>query len=108
MQRVLYMPLLKKWFDMIAAGIKLEEYRELTKYWKSRLMNAGQMAAGSFKRFDIVRFTNGYGKKCPSIDVEWLGTKIGEGRKEWGAISGKQYFVILLGKILSKKLTGTC
>ena len=34
---VLRLTLKKKWFDMIAAGIKKEEYREWKPYWFNRL-----------------------------------------------------------------------
>lgn len=32
----LTLPLKKKWFDLIKAGIKKEEYRECSDYWISR------------------------------------------------------------------------
>ena len=36
--RILYLPLKKKWFDMIVSGIKKEEYREINEYWTKRLV----------------------------------------------------------------------
>ena len=34
----LHLSLKKQWFDMTKAGIKTEDYRELTPYWLKRLM----------------------------------------------------------------------
>ena len=34
--KTLTLPLKKKWFDMIKAGIKKEEYRECSSYWINR------------------------------------------------------------------------
>ena len=34
----LRLPLKKKWFEMTKAGIKTEDYREITPYWLKRLM----------------------------------------------------------------------
>lgn len=35
--RVLYLPLKAEYFDAIAAGVKAEEYRLCTPYWRKRL-----------------------------------------------------------------------
>lgn len=37
--KVLHLTLKKQWFDMIASGEKLEEYREIKPYWVSRLID---------------------------------------------------------------------
>lgn len=75
---------------MIAAGIKKEEYRERTVYWHKRLN----------QQFDAVEFTLGYPPKGDTsrrmrFEIEHIG--IGTGVLEWGAESGKKYFVIKLG-----------
>lgn len=31
----------KQWFDMIASGVKKEEYRDIKPYYTSRFMNIG-------------------------------------------------------------------
>ena len=36
---MLTLPIKKKWYDMIIAGIKQEEYREIKDYYDSRLLN---------------------------------------------------------------------
>ena len=35
----LRLPLKKKWFEMTKAGIKTEDYREVTQYWCKRLLH---------------------------------------------------------------------
>lgn len=32
-KKVLNLSVSKQWFDMISAGVKTEEYREIKKYW---------------------------------------------------------------------------
>ncbi len=95
----LELTLKKKWFDMILAGIKLEEYREVKTFWKSRLMND----FGTFRDYSFVRFKNGYASNAPEITLEWLGTKLGEAVPEWSDNWQGECFVISLGKILSTK-----
>lgn len=102
--RILHLTL-KKWpFDMIASGIKKEEYRDDKPYWWTRLTSTTSIGGGMRKdnEYDVVRFKNGYGKNAPEIDVEWKGLSMGVGNTEWGA-SGKKQFIIKLGKILSIK-----
>lgn len=94
-ERVLHLTLHKRYFDMIASGEKPEEYRELKAYWFKRLTYIGE-----FRKFEYIVFTNGYATDAPRIVVECKGISIGEGRSEWGAISGERYFVIKLGEIL--------
>ena len=96
----LTLSLKRKWFDMIKSGVKKEEYREINRYWISRLVAAMVPFTGtvlSFTNFDTLVFTLGYPKaddterrllfKNPRI-------RIGEGKPEWGAEPGKQYFII--------------
>lgn len=91
---------------MIASGEKKYEYRELKYYWKIRLEETYyeidyDSPVDGFKHFDIVRFKNGYGKNARTMDVEWKGVSIGEGRKRWGAEIGIKYYCIRLGKIIT-------
>ena len=37
--KILYLPLKKEWYEMIERGDKREEYRENTRYWKTRLID---------------------------------------------------------------------
>lgn len=102
-KRVLHLTLKKKWFDMIASGKKKEEYRELKTYWLVRLKRGAKtsITQGDFILFDYIHFTDGYNRPR-SINVKFEGTLIGEGKQEWGAEPGQQYFVIKLGDIIDK------
>ena len=44
--KTLYLPLKKEWYEMIEAGIKKEEYREESPYWRRRLINATRPSIG--------------------------------------------------------------
>lgn len=100
MRNTLYLPLKKKWFDMIKSGEKKEEYREINRYWIGRLVAAMVPFTGtvlSFTIFGTLVFTLGYPKaddaerrlefKNPKIRLDY-------GQPEWGAEPGKKYFVI--------------
>lgn len=88
------MTLKKKWFKMILAGEKKEEYREIKPYWDIRLKN---------KNYDYILFKNGYSKNSPSFLIELKNIKIGKGKPEWGACQNKVY-ILSLGKIIKKPL----
>lgn len=99
-QKNLFLILKKEWFEMIEANIKKQEYREVNNYWVSRLLNDLPNAM-RFKKFDTVIFQLGYSKKRRVV-LECKGITIGTGLKKWGALPGKKYFKIHLGKILSQ------
>lgn len=93
--QVLHLTLKRCWFDMIHSGIKKEEYREVKPYWSTRLQG---------KRFDAVRFRNGYGTNAPEVTVSLSGPiSVGRGRPEWGAPKGEDVFIIPLGAVMSSK-----
>ena len=110
MKKTLHLTLKKKWFDMILSGEKKEEYREIKPYWVTRLCNGHNGCLGgefmhkhkviayTFKHFDTIRFTNGYGKNAPYFDIECKGTRICEGNPDWGG-SGTT-FILSLGNII--------
>ncbi len=81
-KKILYLTLIKKWFDLIKSGKKKEEYRELKPYWISRIVR---------KRFDEVHFRNGYKKTDPFLRVEYLGQTVEVNNDR---------IIIKLGKIL--------
>jgi len=85
---------------MIASGEKKEEYREIKPYWISRLCS-GFPSKYDAKDFDIIAFKNGYSKEAPTINVKWVGMDIRQGKAEWGAEPGKEYFVIQLGDVIT-------
>jgi hypothetical protein len=91
--RILNLTLKKKWFDMIASGRKLEEYRQTKEYWHSRLA----------KEYDAVRFRNGYSKDAPTLTVELLGVTIGFGMLAWGAPCDEKVYILHLGDIIGRE-----
>lgn len=95
----------KQWFDMIVAGEKTEEYREIKPYWVARLFqnnsnivdvrNFASALAGRtdllkkyidaqrivLKQYTHVLFINGYCKDSPRIEKEIESITIGKPKK---------------------------
>ncbi len=68
-RRILYLSLMKKWFDQVADGIKKLEYREVKEYWISRLFDRDGIPIP----YDCVFFRNGYSRKSPTLMIEYNG-----------------------------------
>ena len=105
-----------KWYDMIARGEKLEEYREIKPYWIKRLCfsaltrecmekqtectecfsNAAACDGYICYPFTHVRFCYGYTKRTMLREVESI--TYGYGKPEWGAPKGRMVFIIKLKK----------
>jgi hypothetical protein len=94
----LHLNLHRKWFDMILLGKKKEEYRELTEYWKRRMV---KVKANNIK---TITFSNGYAKDRQQFKIELLYISVREGLPIWGAEKDKVYFVLHLGKLITKQL----
>ena len=62
--RILPLTLHREYFGQIASGIKKYEFRDLTPYWKARLEG---------RKYDVIRFRNGYHRDAPEMLVEFLG-----------------------------------
>lgn len=119
--KTLTLPLKRKWFDMIKAGIKKEEYRIINSYWIKRLLKCterdldavwGRHLALSnptkflnhflerndwLKLFDQLVFTLGYPKADDAerrLVFKNPKVRIGQGVLKWGAAAGVNYFVI--------------
>ena len=111
-KNVLTLTVSKQWFDMIAAGKKIEEYREIKPYWASRLVNQqaerGEVLFDEFggycrvigkleyKTYTHILFINGYRKDSPRIEKEIESITIGKPKKglcpdKW---LDKEFFVI--------------
>ena len=123
--KILDLSLTYHWYDMIASGEKKEEYRTIKKFYCQRLgdychyknFDCSNCLGYTYlvaqcslheqmchcqsvaKTYDAVRFHRGQGGKV-SMLVECNGIHVGEGKPEWGAVPGEEYFVISLGKIL--------
>ncbi len=118
----LQLSLKTKWFEMTKAGIKTEDYREITLYWTKRFVNFHRENMDSegfvdyinndksnrlyldnisFKKFDNNTMTLGYPKATDTeriIRFEHSGIEIRTGNPDWGAEPNKLYFVIKHGK----------
>jgi len=118
-----------KWFEMTKAGIKTEDYREISIYWLCRFIMVNEemyyseldeiccelkrgimtpaecfkWADIEFRAFDQNVMTLGYPKSTDAdriITFEHTGIEVRTGNPEWGAEPGKMYFVIKHGKQL--------
>ncbi len=87
--KYLVMPIKGKWFYMLYAGTKLEEYREIKPYYEARLRP--HVGKGTFE----VIFRNGYGREVPSVLCKCT-CHIGNGRSEWGGDPNVEYFVLVI------------
>lgn len=100
------LPIKKKWFNMILSGVKKEEYREIKPYYKSRFSKMFEMYPHSFiptgrDRQKII-FRNGYSKSSPSF-VALCSLDVRNGKEEWGAEPGREYYVLSILEIMRKK-----
>ena len=107
---MLILPIKRKWFNMILSGEKKEEYREIKKYYRTRLARAMKIhpvlietcidkESPEFK----VKFNNGYFRNCPSFIADCT-LSIGQGKEEWGAEVGRFYYVLHIKKIRWKSM----
>ncbi len=108
MNNTLQLTIAEPWFSKIASGEKLEEYREIKDYYRSRFFDGwDKVKAGGlywhneqfeqhpqFKNFDFLILRNGYQSNSPKLTLRNPKIKIDKGRPEWGAEPGKLYFVI--------------
>lgn len=94
----LHLVLKRKWWDMIASGIKKEEYRTRSDYWIKRLVDGeyhGNDALDRYKQYEFVCFHLGYTNTTMTFRI--VSISQGYGVLEWGA-DKKQVFVISLGE----------
>jgi hypothetical protein len=77
-----------KWFDQIASGDKIVEYREVKPFWTSRLYDKD----GKKKPYMYIEFINGMKPDSKRMTTEYLGFNK----------RGDQY-QIKIGKILKSK-----
>ena len=84
--KILHLPLMAKWYEMIERGEKLEEYRENKPYWQKRLLS---------NTYDTVKFRYGYTTRTMTFRIKKI--RFGRGRKGWGA-GDNDVFIIELDK----------
>ena len=110
--KILYQPLKAKWYRMIEAGEKSEEYLEATSYWCKRFLGVEGLAIAyrlgtkdvNKAGYTHVQFSLGYPKKDDEsrrMTFELKRVEYREGREEWGAEKGKKYLV----EVLSRRTT---
>lgn len=90
-KNVLTLTVSKQWFDMIVAGEKTEEYREIKPCWIKRLTTncevAYDVAAETYcgkvlyRPYTHVLFINGYRKDAPRIEKEIDSISIGKPKR---------------------------
>ncbi len=129
-KRILKFALTHKWFDMIEAGIKKEEYRSIKEsvvsllfHWKKsgltrkqftqKIMDDGHWGSVQqyFKGFDYIEFYRAYAKGRKTMIVEFkelrVGTPVLEWSDGWNAKNNewnKNVFGLRLGKIVGKEV----
>lgn len=89
--KILHLHLKKEWYNMILSGVKTEEYRDETEYWRKRLAN---------KNYTHILFYYGYTKTRMLLPILYI--KEGVGRTDWGAPSNKNVYIFGLGKIIDE------
>ena len=87
--KILHLVLKKKWYEMQESGEKTEEYRELTEYWRKRLIDQDTLRA---KPYTHVCFHYGYTQRCFINRIDSI--TIGMGLPEWGAPEYREVFII--------------
>ena len=84
MLEILQLNLYREHFDAIVEGRKRVEYRRRTAFWRGRLEG---------RKYDFVRFRNGYSPKAPEMLVELRGIR------RYGT-NRRGYYAISLGRII--------
>jgi len=107
----LHLPIKKEWFDLILSGVMKEEYRGLTTFYKSRLVEKGSIVAGCEAKNipfqfvtipKVIHLTNGYGNHCRQLWAKIESITVGKGNPEWGA-PDCDVFRIHLGEVFHTK-----
>ncbi len=94
---MLTLPIDEKWFKKIKSGEKKEEYRKFDKYYHIRFKNLFGLDYNG-KTAEIA-FRNGYRADSPKMTCKCR-LRIGQGKPEWGAEEGKEYYILEILEIL--------
>lgn len=98
-----------KWYDMIAAGEKREEYRDATSYWAKRLWNWNTLFTEA--TIPVVEFRRGYASDAPRMAYWVFGQPCSCGmlpfayvenrclHPEWGEPTTAHFFIRLGGPV---------
>lgn len=96
---MIVLPIKKKWLDMIKAGIKKEEYREVKPYYTSRFE---KVFGTKMDKCPVIMLRNGYSYNSPSVMIRCC-LEVGYGKAEWGAKENQKYYIIKILSIMSTK-----
>lgn len=123
----LHLVLKSQWYDLIASGIKTEEYREIKPYWQKRFIDYKALSDYVVKTYKAmlchnflvhgnlephiddaphmflrgykqVNFRRGYHRDAASMTFTIKDICFGKGRPEWGAPTDTEVFIFKLGK----------
>lgn len=112
---MLELTLKTNWYRMIESGTypgsydtgeKLEEYRDITDFWATRILKPGVIRHdGVYLReelkHDTVRFSLGYSKNREQMVFEIEYVYIGPAKPEWSDNAPGLFYKIKLGKRIS-------
>jgi len=90
--KVLHLTLKRQWFDAIADGSKVEEYRDQSEYW-NRILGPHVDQQLPWRE---VHFRNGYHSTAPFMRVGLQGLRV-------GPHNGRTCYILSLGPILELK-----
>lgn len=104
--KILYLSVKKEPFDVMHTGEKKEEFRKFSDWIYSRLIDK----EGNARKYDVIKFTQGYGNKRPYFICKWEGfllcyMPVAERKYSNGfTVSGygKGDFIIYCGQIIEK------
>lgn len=123
---ILHLVLKAQWYNLIASGVKKEEYREIKPYWLVRLFDVPKHYSDQEKEdicralrtnwlsienayivyniipkpFTHTQFKHGYSDKADTQLLDGYRLSIGEPRPEWSGGMTGQHFVIDLGQLV--------
>ncbi|MBF0577722.1 hypothetical protein [Dysgonomonas sp. GY617] len=96
---ILHLNLTSKWYDMIEALIKKEEYREQKLFWNRIFTQSGyiKIKGKLYHPSDVlVCFSNGYSKTRRQMYWTLNGLCSSFGCSEWGAVENTEYHTLSL------------
>lgn len=97
-EKMLILPMKKKWFDMVLSGEKRQEFREYKPYWTKRIESWERINGEKgrslnpieneivFSKLLPILFVNGYGKNAPRFigKVDGYSIRSIPRHPEWG------------------------
>ena len=99
---VLPLVLKGKWYDLIASGEKLEEYRELKPFWEKRITKWESNHIGPFaisSKYLVIGFSRGYRKPDMFFMLRYLQKRERSYHPAWGEPESPHYALGLGNRI---------